>query len=47
MTKEELIIQIEDLKNNLIEELAKCNAKHDLLITQIAELNSLIAKAKE
>lgn len=47
MTKEELIEQMEKLKNDLLEDLAKCNAKHDVLVTQIAELNSLIAKAKE
>lgn len=47
MTKEELIEQMEELKNGLLEDLAKCNAKHDILVTQIAELNSIIAKAKE
>ena len=47
MTKEELIKEMEELKNNLLEDLAKCNAKHDVLVTQIAELNSLISRAKE
>ena len=47
MTKEDLIREMEKLKNNLLEDLAKCNAKHDVLVTQIAELNSLIGKAKE
>ena len=47
MTKEELIKEMEELKNNLLEDLAKCNAKYDVLVTQIAELNSLIGKAKE
>lgn len=47
MTKEELIKQIEDLKNDLLDDLAECNAKHDMLVKQIAELNSLINKAKE
>lgn len=47
MTKEELIKQIEELKNGLLEDLAECNAKHDVLVSQIAELNSLITKAKE
>lgn len=47
MTKEELIKQIEDLKNNLLEDLTKCNAKHDVLVTQIALLNSLLAKVEE
>lgn len=47
MNKEELIRQIEELRDSLLEDLAKCNAKHDLLVSQIAELNSLITKAKE
>lgn len=47
MTKEELIVQMEKLKNNLLEDLIKCNTKHDVLVSQIAELNSLITKAKE
>lgn len=47
MTKEELIAQLEGLRDDLLVELAKCNAKHDALLTQIAGLNSLINKAKE
>ena len=46
MTMEELIKQIEELRDDLLVELAKCNAKHDTLLTQIAGLNSLINKTK-
>lgn len=44
MTKEELIAQLKELRDDLLVELAKCNAKHDALLPEIAKLNSLITK---
>lgn len=45
MTKEELIKELVELKNERMSDLMKLNAKHDMLVEFIANLNYLIAKA--
>ena len=47
MSKEEIIKELEQLKNDKINELANINAKHLVLTNFIAELNHIINKARD
>ena len=47
MTKEEIIKELEQLKNDKLNELANINAKHLVLTNFIAELNYVIQKARK
>lgn len=46
LTREQLIAEMKELKQERIEDLQKLNAKHDALVEFIAELNYLIQKAE-
>lgn len=46
MTKEKLIEELKNLKQERLEDLQKLNAKHDALVEFIAELNYLINEAE-
>lgn len=45
MNKEELIKELIELKDERMSDLMKLNAKHDMLVEFIANLNYLIAEA--
>ena len=47
MTKEEIIKELEQLKNDKVNELANINAKHLVLTNFIAELNYVLQKARD
>lgn len=47
MTKEELINELKELRNERIEDLMKLSVKHDSLSNYIAELNHLIYDAEK
>lgn len=46
LTKEKLIEELKELKQERLEDLQKLNAKHDALVEFIAELNLLINEAE-
>ena len=46
LTKEQLIKELKELKQERLEDLQKLNAKHDALVEFIAELNYLINEAE-
>lgn len=46
MTKEQLIAELKELKQERLEDLMKLNAKHDELIEFIANLSHLIDEAE-
>ena len=47
MTNEQIIKELEDLKRERMEDLMKLNAKHDVLVDIIADINWLIDEAKK
>ena len=47
LTKEQLISELKELKQERLEDLMKINAKHDALIEFIANLSCLIDEAEE
>lgn len=47
MTKEELINDLETLRENIRNELAYVNAKHDVWTNELCALNNLLSRAKE
>ena len=47
MTNEQIIKELEDLKRERLEDLMKLNAKLDVLVDIIANLNWLIEEAKK
>lgn len=47
MTNEQIIKELEDLKRERMEDLMKLNAKHDVLVDIIANINWLIDEAKK
>ena len=47
MTKEEIIEELKRLREKKLDELTVLNAKHDVILQYIAELNVLIETAKE
>lgn len=47
MTKEELIKEMKELKQERLEDLMKLNAKHDTLVEFIANLSYLIDEAEK
>lgn len=47
MTKEEIIKELEEMKEERLNDLKKINVKHDMLVEYIAELNYIIQKARE
>lgn len=47
MTKKQIIEELERIRDKNIDELTELNAKHDLLLQYIAELNVLIQTAME
>lgn len=46
MTKEELIKELKELKQERMNDLIKINSQHDMLINYIADLNYLIGNAE-
>ena len=46
MNKEDLIKELKEIKQEKLEDLMKLNAKHDMLVDFIANLNYLIDKAE-
>lgn len=46
LTKEQLIAEMKELKQERLEDLMKLNAKHDALVEFIANLNYLIDEAE-
>lgn len=46
MTKEQLIAELKELKQERMEDLMKLNAKHDALVEFIANLSYLIEEAE-
>lgn len=46
LTKEQLIKELKELKQERLEDLQKLNAKHDTLVEFIAELSYLINEAE-
>ena len=46
LTKEQLIKELKELKQERLEDLQKLNAKHDALVEFIAELSYLINEAE-
>lgn len=46
LTKEQLIVELKELKQERLEELMKLNAKHDALVEFIANLSYLINEAE-
>ena len=46
MNKEEIIKNLEELKAERLNDLAKLNAKHDALVEFIANINYIINEAK-
>lgn len=46
MDKEELINELKDLRKERIDDLMKINAKHDMLVEFIANLNTLLTRQK-
>lgn len=46
LTKEKLIAELKELKQERMEDLMKLNAKHDALVEFIANLNCLIDEAE-
>ena len=46
LTKEQLIAELKDLKQERMEDLMKLNAKHDALVEFISNLNYLIDEAE-
>ena len=46
ITKEQLIAELKELKQERMEDLMKLNAKHDALVEFIANLNYLIEEAE-
>ena len=47
MSKEELINDLETMRENIKNELAYVNAKHDVLVSELCFLNNLLSRAKE
>lgn len=47
MTKEELINELKELRQERMEDLMKLNAKHDMLVEFIANLNYIIEEAEK
>lgn len=47
MTKEEIINQLEVMRTNLHDKLSYVNAQHDILVSQLAEINNLLYRAKQ
>ena len=47
MTKEELIKEMKELKQERMEDLMKINAKHDTLVEFIANISHLIDEAEK
>ena len=47
MDKEELINELKDLRRERIDDLIKINAKHDMLVEFIANLNYIIDEAEK
>ena len=46
ITKEQLIAELKELKQERMNDLMKLNAKHDVLVEFIANLNYLIEEAE-
>ena len=46
MIKEELINNLETMRENIKNELAYVNAKHDVLVNELCFLNNLLSRAK-
>lgn len=46
LTKEQLIKELKELKQERLEDLQKLNAKHDALVEFIANLSYLISEAE-
>ena len=46
LTKEQLIAEMKELKQERLEDLQKLNAKHDALVEFIAELTYIINEAE-
>lgn len=46
ITKEQLIAELKELKQERMEDLMKLNAKHDALVEFISNLNYLIDEAE-
>lgn len=47
LTKEQLIAELKELKQERMEDLMKLNAKHDTLLEVIANLSYLIEEAEK
>ena len=46
MTKEELINVLETMSENIKNDLAYVNAKHDVLVNELCFINNLLSRAK-
>ena len=46
MTKEELIKDIETMRENIINALSYVNAKHDILVNELCYINNLLSRAR-
>lgn len=47
LTKEQLIAELKELKQERLEDLMKLDAKHDVLVNFLADINYLINNAEE
>lgn len=47
MDKEQIIKKLKELKQDRMEDLMKINAKHDMLVNFITDLNYLIDEAEK
>ena len=46
MTKEELIKDIETMRENILNDLSYVNAKHDILVNELCFINNLLSRAR-
>ena len=46
MTKEDLIKDLETMRENIVNDLSYVNAKHDVLVNELCYINNLLSRAR-